>query len=144
MATRKPRKKLSKQVEILSPVSQITLEQLGTADDPCFGKHFDPKAEECSRCGDSELCAIKMMQKNHIKRAEIEAKTKFKDIEETKDPLKGDPLVVKKMVWARIRELRKLKMKEEKIVADVHATYVMQGYSKKRILKIINIIKKKD
>lgn len=143
MADRKPRKKLSKKVDVLSPVSNITLEQLGTADDPCFGKLFDPKADECSRCGDSEICAIKMMQNNQVKRAKVESKTKFKDIEEINDPLKADPLKVKKMVRARIKELLKLKMKDEKIIADVHATYIMQGYSKKRVQKIINIIKKK-
>lgn len=132
-----------KKVDVLSPVSQITLEQLGSADDPCFGKHFDPKAEECSRCGDSEICAIKMMQNNTMKRAKIEAETKFKDIEEKNDPLLADPLQVKKMVRRRIKELIKLKFKDERISTDVHATYGNQGYSIKRVLKIINLIKNK-
>lgn len=142
MATRKPRKKLSKKLDLVSPVSNITLEQLGTADDPCFGKLFDPKTDECSRCGDSEICAIRMMQNNTLKRASVEGKSKFKDIEEKNDPLKADPIVIKKMVRRRIKELMKLKMKPEKIAADVHATYNAQGYSIKRVLKIINIINK--
>lgn len=143
MATRKPRKKLSKKLNTLVPISNVTLEQLGTADDPCFGKLFDPKTDECSRCGDSEICAIKMMQNNNLKRAEVEAKHKFKDIEEEKDPLKADPLVIKKMVRRRIKELIKLKMKPERIAADVNATYATQGYSIRRVLKFIDIIKNK-
>lgn len=143
MATRKPRKKLSKKLNTLVPISNVTLEQLGTADDPCFGKLFDPKTDECSRCGDSEICAIKMMQNNNLKRAEVEAKHKFKDIEEEKDPLKADPLIIKKMVRRRIKELIKLKMKPERIAADVNATYATQGYSIKRVLKFIDIIKNK-
>jgi|SRR5882757_2055996 len=142
MATRKPRKKLSKKFDVLVPVSNITLEQLGSPDDPCFGKLFDPKTDECSRCGDSELCAIRMQHLNTLKRAGIEANSKFKDMEEEKDPIKADPLVIKKMVRSRIKELMKLKWKDEKIIADVHATYGIQGYSKKRVLKIINLIRK--
>lgn len=143
MATRKPRKKLSKKLDTLAPISNITLEQLGTAEDPCFGKLFEPRTDECSRCGDSEICAIKTMQNNNLRRAEIEAKHKFKDLEEIKDPLKADPIVIKKMVRKRIKELIKLKMKPEKIASDVHATYGTQGYSLKRVLKIIDLIKNK-
>lgn len=83
------------------------------------------------------------MQNNNLKRAEVEAKHKFKDIEEEKDPLKADPLVIKKMVRRRIKELIKLKMKPERIAADVNATYATQGYSIRRVLKFIDIIKNK-
>lgn len=59
----------------------ITLDQLGTDDDPCFGKHYDSSAPECQRCGDSELCLIKQAQLNSLTRAKIEEQQRFKDIE---------------------------------------------------------------
>lgn len=137
---RKRRKKISKKVDTLKPIPQLTIDQLGTSDDPCFGKHFSPKADECSRCGDSEICAIMMMHKNKIKRAEIEAEQTFKDMEEEKEPLRADPIQVKKMVRARIKELSKKKMKVSEVISDIHATYNLQGYSMKRIQKIIGIM----
>lgn len=143
MATKRKARKKTKGVDILKPISQVTIDQLGSAEDPCFGKHFDPREDECSRCGDSELCAIKMMQQNTIKRAKAEAEGKFKDMEEKNDPLRADPLQVKKMVRRRIKELLKLKMKDTDIAADLHATYNGQGYSIKRIIKIINLIKER-
>lgn len=44
---------------------------LGTADDPCFGKHFDEKAPECKACGDREICAVVMSQKLNLLRAKV-------------------------------------------------------------------------
>lgn len=133
---RKPRTKLSKTMDTLKP---ITLEMLGTADDPCFGKHQDPRTPECLRCGDSELCAIMMAQNNHIKRAKIEAEGKFKDLEE-KDLKLADKKLIRKKVKRRVRELAKLKPKGQPmqyVIDDIHATYVMHGYTKERIEKVI-------
>ncbi len=80
---RKSRTKLSKDtdIDIMKPIS---LELIGTADDPCFGKLNDPNADECNRCGDCELCAIVQSQKLHVKRKEIEDKQPFKDIQKVK------------------------------------------------------------
>lgn len=128
---------MSKTIDVLQPV---TIDMLGTNDDPCFGKHQDPKCEECQRCGDSELCAIMMQQNNHIKRAEIEAAGNFKDLEE-KDAKLADPKVVRKMVRRRVRELAKLKPKGQPldyIIDDIHSTYVMHGYTKKKIARLID------
>lgn len=77
---RKERTKLSKDtsIDIMKPIS---LELIGTANDPCFGKLNNPDAEECNRCGDCELCAIVQSQKLHVKRDEIESKQAFKDIQ---------------------------------------------------------------
>lgn len=75
---RKSKKKATK-VNLKKPVN---VEIFGTEDDPCFGKHYSDKAEECGMCGDSELCIIIMSQKQHGKRAEIEAKASYKDLEE--------------------------------------------------------------
>lgn len=77
---RKARKKKSK--EITNLLIPITLDDLGTTNDPCFGKHFSPQATECMRCGDAELCQIATTQNQHILRHKEEAKGEFMDINE--------------------------------------------------------------
>jgi len=78
---RKPRNKIDKkQIDFFEPID-ITV--FGGEDDPCFGLHFDITTPECSRCGDSELCSIKMMHKMKGVRAKEETKGNFKDNEET-------------------------------------------------------------
>ncbi len=77
---RKAQKKyVEQEIDMMAP---INLETIGTADDPCFGKFFDPSAEECGRCGDSELCSIACSQLLHKKRKVLEQKQPFKDIDE--------------------------------------------------------------
>lgn len=66
-------------VDILKP---LDVTEFGSEDDPCFGKLHDLKAEECMDCGDSEFCTIVQSQNLHKERLEIEAKQKFKDVEE--------------------------------------------------------------
>lgn len=73
------KKDLVKQLDNLIP---IDIYQLGSKDDPCFGKLFDLKAEECALCGDSEFCQIALTQNLHVNRAEIAKEVKFLDIEE--------------------------------------------------------------
>ncbi len=67
------------EIDLMEPVD-ITL--FGTDDDPCFGKHYDLKADECQRCGDSEFCALKMGQTLNKERKQIESSTKFLDVDE--------------------------------------------------------------
>lgn len=76
---RKARTKLTNKVDLLIPVN---IEKLGSEDDPCFGKHFDPKEKDCQTCGDSELCQIKINQLLHTVRGKLEKEGKFKDLEE--------------------------------------------------------------
>lgn len=59
----------------------IDISVIGTEDDPCFGKLYEPVTEECSGCGDSELCAIVHMHTLDSTRTKIEKKKKFKDKE---------------------------------------------------------------
>ena len=61
------------------------MSDLGSDNDPCFGKLYDLSTPECRRCGDSEFCVMKMAQNLNVKRSEIEAKKGFKDIEDNKD-----------------------------------------------------------
>lgn len=80
MAKRKAHKQTTK-VDFMKPIN-ITV--FGTEDDPCFGKHWSPKAPECNRCGDSELCSVIVSQNMNVKRQKLEAKGNFMDVEESK------------------------------------------------------------
>ena len=78
---RKARKKLSKKFDISKPITQEMLfEQIGTANDPCFGKLLDLKNPTCRMCGDSEICSIQMSIKTQVKRAKIESEREMKDL----------------------------------------------------------------
>lgn len=78
---REPRENLIHTVNLLRPLDMNTI---GSNDDPCFGKLYDPKAVECKKCGDFEVCAMVFGQNNHKLRAKEEAKNNFLDIEEEK------------------------------------------------------------
>jgi hypothetical protein len=54
----------------------------GSEDDPCFGKEYDLNADECTICGDLELCAIAFAQNQSRVRIQLESENKFKDLEE--------------------------------------------------------------
>jgi len=132
---------MSKQgIDLLKPV---TVEMLGTEADPCFGKFLDPRTPECSRCGDSELCAIKMAQNNKLLSEKAHSKGAFKDLEPEE---LADPKTIKKKVRLRIKELIRLKSRDmDFVVDDVHNIYVMHGWTKARIKKyIFTLIETKD
>jgi hypothetical protein len=133
-----PRKDLIKTTDLTIPVN---VEMLGGKDDPCFGKHFNPATEECQRCGDSEICCIVLGQMNTVNRKFIEKEHSFKDLEEDSIP-DIDKKVIRKKIKARIREIIRMAggkgISEERIIADVHATFVTQGFSKARIKKILD------
>lgn len=136
---RKPRNKMAKKVLITT--IPITLEQLGTKDDPCFAKLHDPRAPECQRCGDAEICAIAMGQKNHLLRAEEESNKNFKDIEEVKIKPTVDKKVLRKSIRNRVREMVKMgggkSIELQEVVDDISASYAKDGFSKVRIRKMI-------
>ena len=135
---REPRKKLIKKVDIMKP---LNINTLGTSDDPCFGKHYDIKAPECQRCGDSELCAIVKAQKNNIAREKIEKNKSFKDLE----PIKEVPSKeVKKKMKARIKEICKEPLPLHILVDDLQASFNKFGYTSIRIKKWLKVIEKKN
>lgn len=77
---RKPRKKpKNRKIDYMKP---LTLKDFGTDRDPCFGKHYDLKAEECSRCGDYEACSIVTQSRMIQEVKEQEEKHPFKDTAE--------------------------------------------------------------
>lgn len=134
-ASREPRKDLVKKVDLMKP---ITIDQLGTEDDPCFGKLYDITTSECQRCGDCELCSIVMGQKNHLAREKEHKKGSFKDLEEI--PV-VDKKEIQKKIRARVVELVKDAGKKgipyDKVFDDVKGSYSKFGFSVKRLHSII-------
>lgn len=141
MGKRKARNKLSKKYDLMS--TPITLDKIGSKDDPCFGKLHDPRHPTCQRCGDSELCCIAMGQINHLKRLKQEDNFTFKDKEEV-ELVAVDKKEIKKKIRSRIRELAKPPgMDIDLIMEDVHATYFNRGFTKPKIKKIIEAMLEK-
>lgn len=101
MPTRKSRNKLKKTVDLLVPVD---IYKLGTEDDPCFGKHYNPKETECRRCGDCELCAIVLGQANHKKRETLPKETTFMDMEEKEIYEMKPKTKVRKLIKTLVKE----------------------------------------
>lgn len=75
------RKKNKEELNLFKP---IDLTKIGTPDDPCFGKEYDPRDTDCRNCGDIELCAIAQMQNNKLQRDELAMTNEFKDLDEAK------------------------------------------------------------
>ena len=81
-------KKEKKNLPVLSkqsPLVPVDVTNLGSSQDPCFGKGYDLSTKECKLCGDSELCCIKMSQALNVTRKELEAKNHYKDLETLED-----------------------------------------------------------
>lgn len=74
-------KEVRKELETGDIFEPIDITKLGSGNDPCFGKHYDLSTQECKMCGDSELCCIKFTALMGKTRKELEAETKFKDLE---------------------------------------------------------------
>lgn len=133
---RKPRK-MTKGIDLLKPVN---IEDLGGENDPCFGKHNDPKAEECQRCGDCELCAVVQSQNLHTKRAKVEKGQKFKDLELSS--IKSETPTIKDVR----KEVRKY-MKDLKGtfvgILDIRNELSRLGYPESLIFKGIKSLPKK-
>ena len=103
---RKKRDILSIQPEKVKGLLNIPFMDIGSENDPCFGKLYDPTTKECNQCGDSEFCAIVIGQLNHQKRAQLEISQPFKDKEESEIPMKPWK-EVRKLIRAKARELVK-------------------------------------
>jgi len=136
---RKPRTDLIKKVDLLKPVS---IDQLGTANDPCFGKFYDLSTPECKRCGDCEVCAIAMGQKTMMKRLEIEKTQKFKDVEEldikSKQTKKEILIELKKAIRKHVKDYGKAGVKEDIVIQYIYGAFRKDGFRKTRIRKILN------
>lgn len=74
-------RKMPKEHKNLDIMKPLLYENLGSADDPCFG-NYSAKAEECKRCGDSEICAAVSTNKLLLDIDKVEANKPFKDTDE--------------------------------------------------------------
>lgn len=132
---RKPRNKLAKKLNTLKPV---TIEDIGSENDPCFGLHYNPQEDACSRCGDSELCAIKLSQNNLIKREKAESKSSFKDIEEDKlEKKKMERKKIRKKVLRVVKDAGKEGIELQELINQIHIAYMLIGYTQDSIERII-------
>lgn len=143
---RKPRNKMAKKKPDLTVPLDIS--EYGSENDPCFGKLYDPRAPECQRCGDCEICSIVLGQNNHLLRNKIEKKQKFKDIEELGITKKIDPKVIRKSIRNRIREMARMGADKgvsiTLVVDDVFASYFKDGFTKEKITRILNAMIEKS
>jgi hypothetical protein len=57
----------------------IDISKIGTSEDPCFGKLYEPITQECTECGDSELCSIVHMHTMGKLRTKLSKTQMFKD-----------------------------------------------------------------
>lgn len=78
---RVPRKK-PKEHQTIDTMKPVLFTDLGSDNDPCFGKHYSLKAPECKRCGDKELCSIVSSTQIHKAIEQQEKKSPFIDVEE--------------------------------------------------------------
>jgi hypothetical protein len=141
-AKKKPRTDLKNKLDTSVP---IPLELLGSDNDPCFGKFQDPRAPECQRCGDAEICMIAMSQRNHIKRLAIEEKSSFKDVEESKIK-PGNKKELRIEIKKRIREMIRKEgpIEQQQIVNDIYGKYLHDGFTQHIIKKIIQRVADKS
>lgn len=72
-------KKKEEPIDLSKP---IDLKKIGTPEDPCFGKSYDPRSSDCKICGDIEICAIAQLQNNKIQRELLAREKDFKDLDE--------------------------------------------------------------
>lgn len=95
---RKSRNRLAGSFDTLKPLLLEDIYKLGTENDPCFGKLYDPKAPECQRCGDNEICAITFGQNNHKLRDKAEKNMAFLDLEEKEIDTMSNSKKAKKLI----------------------------------------------
>lgn len=103
--------KALKKGDILSP---IKLSELGSDNDPCFGKLYDLTTSECKMCGDSELCSIKTAEFLGKTRKELEQANQYKDL---------DNLVDKKGAKKYFRQLKRKGTEKKEIIHKMSAKY---------------------
>lgn len=94
-------KEVRKELETGDIFEPIDITKLGSGNDPCFGKNYDLSTKECKMCGDSELCCIKFTALMGKTRKELEAETKFKDLEPLVD-IEGCKKYYRKLVREKL------------------------------------------
>lgn len=103
--------KAMKKGDILTP---IKLSDLGSENDPCFGKLYDLTTSECKMCGDSELCCIKTADFLGKTRKELEKENDYKDL---------DTLVDKQGAKKYFRQLKRKGLEKKEIIEKMSIKY---------------------
>lgn len=114
MAKEKKKKKKENPLSSGDILIPISIDQIGSDTDPCFGKHYDLSTDECKICGDSELCCIKTAAELKVTRKALEEENHYKDL---------DSLIDKRAVFKSFRALKRKGLKREEIFDRVQAKY---------------------
>ena len=112
-------------VDIMKPLS---IKDIGTNGDPCFGKQYDLSTHECKMCGDSELCAIVFAQGMNKTRGELEKEQHFKDM----DVLIDIPSVKKAM-----RKMKRNGMEKKQILEETQKKFEISRADARSIYRTI-------
>lgn len=110
----------------LDPLVPVSLDMIGSDNDPCFGKGYDLSTDECKQCGDSELCAIKFAAELGKTRKQLEQENNYKDLES---------LVDTKAVYKTIRALKRKNLKMSEILDRLQAKYELSREEVKSLYK---------
>ena len=113
-------------VDIFKPLS---ITDIGSNGDPCFGKEYDLSTKECKLCGDSELCAIAFAQGLRMTRKELDDKNHYKDL---------DVLVDTKGIKKFIRGLKRNGEDKKAIITKVMRKYEVTKEDARALYKSIN------
>lgn len=128
----KKKRKARESTDNVDMFKPIDIEKFGSDEDPCFGKHYDLSAEECKRCGDSELCAAVFSRTNAKKLRDKETKgNRYKDME-LEDP--GKPLNEALLNW--VKEKKEEGLKRSEIIKKAKKTF---GSTRKEVKELYKI-----
>lgn len=79
------------------PFKPITVADLGSDRDPCFGKLYDLTTKECKMCGDSEICCAIFAQTMGKTRDKLNKEEKYKDLDTLVD-IKAAKKYIRKLI----------------------------------------------
>lgn len=124
MEQRVSHKKRKMAIDLSKP---LDINIIGSEDDPCFGKLHSLTAEECRRCGDSEVCSIITAQNvNAKKRSKAHKEHKFKDLEEA-ELIEQQNKIIKKALTKLVpcKLIRVAKRVSKEIAMEIHSTKIL-------------------
>lgn len=110
----------------LDPLVPVSLDMIGSDNDPCFGKGYDLSTDECKQCGDSELCAIKFAAELGKTRKQLEQENNYKDLES---------LIDTAAVFKSIRAYKRKDLKMSEILDRLQARYELSREEVKSLYK---------
>ena len=128
----KKKRKAREKTDDVNLLKPIDITKFGSNDDPCFGKLYDLGADECKRCGDSELCSAVYSRTSAKKiRDKGQEGNRYKDME-LEDPVKpaNEPL----LKW--VKEKKSEGMSRSKIIVKAKKIFGSTRDEIKELYKI--------